>query len=180
MPDKIRSPLYQYAVTHLLLGKNHSWLLADNQGASESNRESLTIFLSWWISLKKILFSVSFLHHIMPNSPEHCLFLIQALEPLALLVMVREVWPYWGSSQLKLLDMRAFPYLSSLCSSTETAALQRPAVYLRAEEKLPEAEQQNFPSHPQTACSLSLASHHPTKAQNTAVTLTIAAWWVWW
>lgn len=100
MPDKIRSPLYQYAVTHLLLGKNHSWLLADNQGASESNRESLTIFLSWWISLKKILFSVSFLHHIMPNSPEHCLFLIQALEPLALLVMVCEVWPTGGPVSL--------------------------------------------------------------------------------
>lgn len=36
----------------------------------------------------------------MPNSPEHCLFLIQALELLAPLVMVFEIWPYWWSSHL--------------------------------------------------------------------------------
>lgn len=77
---------------------------------------------------------------------------------------------YWWSGGLELLDTRAFPYLSSLCSNAETGTLQGPAVCLRAEEKLPKAEQQNFPSHPQTACSLSLISHHPTEAQNTAVT----------
>lgn len=80
------------------------------------------------MSLKKIHFFC-----IKPNSPGLHSFLILALELLAFLVMVCKIQPV-NHSQLKLLGMIAFPYLSSLGSSVGTGTCQGPVVYLRTDE----------------------------------------------
>lgn len=82
------------------------------------------------MSLKKILL---FFFHIKPNSPGLYSFLIPALEPLAFLRMVCKIQSI-NHSQLTLLGMIAFPYLSSPGSSTGTGTCQGPVVCLRTDE----------------------------------------------
>lgn len=77
MPIETRNPPQRYAIIYLMLGKNYSRSLTNNQSISRSPTiETLLNFFPF------------FFFHRKRNSPSHYSFLISVLETLAVLVMV--------------------------------------------------------------------------------------------